>query len=309
MQACCPAVCCPDTQPMRALARSCPQIRVELAALHMAHKARAEQQHASHISHAVSMSGDPQLQLDTPAAPEVVGGLCACRVYACLHALHNFAHPAATKGADILALSEAIEKGAPLGRHVAALQAAATERSDSDTGIVLAATGSMPSSGVPTRSQLESEFRRTSKVLSQLSYFPGKSAGMLAHAVAKLAVALKMDETAAVGATCLNMYMWTCLPSQVRALHEDVDALNGVPGPTQDSAANSTQARLAVAEAALEAGNLRVAADVVEQATRGTAAETAAAAWVTGARSRAAADQSLVLLRAHASVLAASVLG
>ena len=67
-------------------------------------------------------------------------------------------------------------------------------------------------------------------------------------------------------------------------------------------------ARLAVAEAALSSGELRAAAEAVERAAvTGSAAETAAAAWVRAARERAAADQSLRLLRAHATALAASV--
>ncbi len=64
---------------------------------------------------------------------------------------------------------------------------------------------------------------------------------------------------------------------------------------------------LAVAEAALSSGDLLMAAEVVEGAVRGTAAEAAAAAWVRSVRERAAADQALRLLRAHAMVLAASL--
>ena len=67
-------------------------------------------------------------------------------------------------------------------------------------------------------------------------------------------------------------------------------------------------ARLAVAEAALSSGELRAAAEAVEKAAAtGSTAETAAAAWVRAARERAAADQSLRLLRAHATALAASL--
>ena len=55
-----------------------------------------------------------------------------------------------------------------------------------------------PSSG---RSELESEFRRTRHVLSQLSHLPGSSSpGILSTAAARLAAALKLDESEGVRA-------------------------------------------------------------------------------------------------------------
>lgn len=135
-------------------------------------------------------------------------------------------------------------------------------------------------------------------MLSELSHFPGTSAGMLAHAVARFATALKFDESTAV-----------------RALGEVRDARPGFGSAPAAEARKSVgesvepgvDAALSVAEARLASGDLRGAAEVVEGALRGTAAGAAAAGWVASARKRAEAEQALQLLRAHASALAAAL--
>ena len=60
-------------------------------------------------------------------------------------------------------------------------------------------------------------------------------------------------------------------------------------------------------QAALSSGQLLSAAASVERAASGTAAEAAVAKRVRSVRARAAEDQSLKLLRAHASVLSANL--
>jgi hypothetical protein len=72
----------------------------------------------------------------------------------------------------------------------------------------------------------------------------------------------------------------------------------GVPG--------SIDGALARVEAALTGGDLLAAADALEAGCAGTAAAPLAATWVAAARSRAAAEQAVRLLQAHAATLAAS---
>ena len=84
-------------------------------------------------------------------------------------------------------------------------------------------------------------------------------------------------------------------------------------GETSSASTNPTllagvDAHLAAAEVALASGELCAAAEAVQRAVgAGTAAEAAATGWIQAARARASADQSLQLLRAHATVLAASL--
>jgi hypothetical protein len=62
-------------------------------------------------------------------------------------------------------------------------------------------------------------------------------------------------------------------------------------------------ARLASAAAAAAKGDLAAAADALTAAARGTAAAPYVAAWVADARARAASEQTLKLLRAHATTV------
>ncbi|GAX79538.1 hypothetical protein CEUSTIGMA_g6979.t1 [Chlamydomonas eustigma] len=222
------------------------------------------------------------------------------------------AHSSHTLALGILGLTAAMEATSglvPLAPHVAALSGV-YEHQEGRLGqkdeVVAAAVASLPSSaitqGVPSRSELEAEFRRTRGVLSHLSYFPAGAAaaaaagsndfsspaaesshtsgGILAHAVARFATWLKVDETAATL------------------------ALSGSDGVDYKCGMDSY---LAKAELALSSGRLLEAAATIEAATEGTAAAAAAAPWVDAVRCRAAADQALQLLRAHATVLASSL--
>lgn len=100
---------------------------------------------------------------------------------------------------------------------------------------------------------------------------------MLSHAVAKLAYKLKRDEKRAVVAL-------------------------GAPTPR-----DGISAALAAAELALINGRLAEAADTLEAAVAGTSAAGVVAQWAAQARARAAANQALRLLQAHATSLAASL--
>lgn len=110
-----------------------------------------------------------------------------------------------------------------------------------------------------------------------MSYLPDAagSGGVLAAAVAKLAASLKLDESKAVAAI-------------------------GMEGGGVDAA-------LAAAQGMLASGELAAAADVLGRAVRGTAAQHALANWLASVRARAAADQAMQLLQAHATSLASSV--
>eukprot|EP00195_Chlamydomonas_chlamydogama_P015558 CAMPEP_0202901696 /NCGR_PEP_ID=MMETSP1392-20130828/14408_1 /ASSEMBLY_ACC=CAM_ASM_000868 /TAXON_ID=225041 /ORGANISM="Chlamydomonas chlamydogama, Strain SAG 11-48b" /LENGTH=706 /DNA_ID=CAMNT_0049588305 /DNA_START=183 /DNA_END=2303 /DNA_ORIENTATION=+ len=222
------------------------ELRTQLGALAFAHDARARQQAISHESHALALG--------------------------------------------IIGLTSALESGSPLAGPLAVLRAAGAHAAAAETSraaaapdpVVAVAVASLPAgaekAGIPTRSALEAQFRSSTRnLVLELSYFPGSSAGMMAHAMARLAASLKADESKAVAAL----------------------------GPP--AAAASVDCKVAAAELALSKGDLKGAADHVAAAAAGTAAEAAVAAWVEAARARAIADQALVLLRAHSSVLAASL--
>lgn len=166
-----------------------------------------------------------------------------------------------------LALANALEEGRPLGKDLAVLE----ERCQADV-VVAAVVGSLPPSamekGLPTRAQLEERFDKVARAAKQLGYFPPGSGGVLAHAVAKVAVAAKVDT------------------------------------PTVGSGAH---ARIAQAREHLRAGRLLAAADALAAAAAGTEADAVVAGWVADARSRALADQNARLLQAHATSTAAAL--
>lgn len=167
--------------------------------------------------------------------------------------------------------------------------------------MVDAAVRAIPSAaashGIATPQELSSRFRAMRSAVLHLSHLPlspmtppsdgvGEEAGsgsgrggILAHAAARVASWLKVEESGVV-----------------RALGPDVAIARG-----------GVDAAVAAAEAEIAAGRLARAAEILRDATRGTAAAAAVGAWCEEARARAVADQSLKLLRAHATSLAASL--
>jgi hypothetical protein len=77
---------------------------------------------------------------------------------------------------------------------------------------------------------------------------------------------------------------------------EQVDAGVDVP--------NSIDAKLSQARALLQQGQLSGAAEALTSAAQGTQAAAVVQQWVADARARAAADQAVKLLQAHATATA-----
>ncbi|GIL54684.1 hypothetical protein Vafri_10421 [Volvox africanus] len=174
--------------------------------------------------------------------------------------------------AGAAAVAAAAESGAPLGPAAAALRGVAA--TDPLVGSVLAA---LPEGPVSTRSELLHQFRRLRGDLSALSYLPGKRAGILAVAVARLAAKLKVDESEAV---------------------KVLDAKYGSGG---------VDAALARTESLLSEGQLPAAAELLAAALQGTAAAALASDWLEAVQRRTAAEASVSALNAHAAATWASI--
>lgn len=166
----------------------------------------------------------------------------------------------------LIGLSAELAEGRPACRSLEALSAACP-----DDGLVAAVARALPptalSAGVPTPRALAARFPAVATAAGVSAYFSGEEGGVLARAVARLAVAFKMD------------------------------------GP----GSSPVDAGIAAARAAIARGEYAAAAQALEVATAGTQAEAAVESWVADARARAAADQAARLLQAHAAVSAASV--
>jgi hypothetical protein len=67
---------------------------------------------------------------------------------------------------------------------------------------------------------------------------------------------------------------------------------------------NSIDAKLSLAGALLQQGQLSAAAEALTSAAQGTQAAAVVQQWVADARARAAADQAVKLLQAHATATA-----
>ena len=84
---------------------------------------------------------------------------------------------------ELVGLSSALEQGSPLPLSSSpALKQLSVDGSEGgEDGVVKAAIGALPTSaiskGVATRAELEAEFRRTRRVLAELSYFKGSTSG------------------------------------------------------------------------------------------------------------------------------------
>jgi len=130
-----------------------------------------------------------------------------------------------------------------------------------------------------TPGQLADEFDAVERVAKELSLLPAGHGGMLSAAVAKMVSKLKLKERP-------NAY------SQV---------LNG--GTTN----GGIDAKLGEIEAQVINGRYSQAAKNLEEAVQGTAAAVAVRDWVEAARARAAAEQAVAVVEAHAATAALSL--
>ncbi|XP_078432577.1 MICOS complex subunit [Wolffia australiana] len=164
-----------------------------------------------------------------------------------------------------LALENALSKGLPIRAEIDSLQSSlvGVDR-DSLLDLVLA---SLPedtmTNGSQTLLQLRQKFDSLKGTLRHFSLIPVGGGGMLAHAVAHVASALKMRE-------------------------------NNTSGEGIESVISKVEGLLAE-------GNLTEAAAVLEMGVSGTEAEAAISEWVKLARHRAVTEQALSLLRAYAT--------
>eukprot|EP00897_Mesotaenium_endlicherianum_P000783 jgi/Mesen1/10705/ME000090S10169 len=176
-------------------------------------------------------------------------------------------------GQSAFAFEDALLRGAPLEREAAVLQASVG--GPGADALVDVVVQSLPldviKGGVPTRVQLQQELIGARALLKELSLIPPEGGGVFAHALAKMVAYLKVSERGT--------------------------SLEG----------GGADAALARAEALLAAGDLLAAATALELGVAGSKAEAAAAAWAKEARMRAAAEQALCLVRAHATCLAAGL--
>jgi len=224
------------------------EVRAQLGALAAAHEARASQQAVAHASHTAALG--------------------------------------------ILGVGAALDAGAPLAPSLALIARGAGSAAGTPGGeVVDVAVRAIPaaavSRGVATEQELGARFRSMKTAVLQMSALPltaveqagAGRGGVLAHAAARFAAWLKVDESGVV-----------------RALGSEAAVSQG-----------GIDAAVAAAEAEVAAGRLAKAADILKAATQGTAASAAVSAWCEEARARAVADQSVKMLRAHATTLAASL--
>ena len=140
--------------------------------------------------------------------------------------------------------------------------------------LIQAAVTSLPrGTPIQTPTQLADAWGGVEAAARELSALPAGQGGMLSALVAKLAAKLKIKE--------------------------HVDGVNG--------GGDGIDGKLANVERALVSGKLVAAADALEKAVKGTAAEQAVVDWVRAARARAAAEQAVAVVEAHAATAAVSL--
>lgn len=168
------------------------------------------------------------------------------------------------------ALEGAIGRGGPLKHEVAALRAAAGE-----DPLIEAAVGSLPpdvvAGGAPTRARLAAELEAMKGSLRQLALLPPEGGGVLAHALAGAVSLLKVSEAGT------------------------------------NLAGGGVEAALSRTEGLLAQGDLPGAARALREGLAGTKGAPLGAEWARHAENRALAEQSLALIQAHATALAAAL--
>jgi hypothetical protein len=170
------------------------------------------------------------------------------------------------------ALQETLEKGGKVDQAVDYLLS-----SCGSDPLITAAVRALPrGKRISTPVQLTEEFTAVEKVAKELSLLPAGHGGMLSAAVAKLVSKLKLKETTVISSS------------------------GGLSGSGID-------AKLGQVEAEIIHGRYTQAAKKLEEAVQGTAAEVAVRDWVEAARARAAAEQAVAVVEAHAATATLSL--
>ncbi|CAD7695356.1 unnamed protein product [Ostreobium quekettii] len=168
-----------------------------------------------------------------------------------------------------MALDQALREGLPCSKPLRFLESGCGQ-----DPVVLLGLSAVPKEvaqrGVPTQTQLLDRFKDVKKSVLTLSYLPPEGGGVLAHFAAKIGAALKVRED---------------------------------PTPT-----GTLDAALSQMEEWVRDGHLASAAQELEKATAGTAAEACTKDWLEAARSRAAAEQTVKMLQARAMSLTVALL-
>lgn len=163
-----------------------------------------------------------------------------------------------------LALEEALSSGSPIRTEVDQLRKS-LEGIDKDSLLELALS-SLPEDvleyGSDTRMELKQKFNSLKKTIRHFGLIPSGGGGMLTHAVAHVAVAMKVKE---------------------------------------DQSGDGVESLISRVEDLIVGGDLSAAADALTGGLQGTEAEGTAAEWVKQARKRAIAEQTLTLLHSYAS--------
>ncbi|CAO2830695.1 unnamed protein product [Amaranthus hypochondriacus] len=164
-----------------------------------------------------------------------------------------------------LALEDALSNGLPVQSELDALQVY-IENVDKDSLLQLALS-SIPEDvrlhGSDTILQLNQKFEALKGNLRHFSLIPPSGGGILAHSLAHVASFLKVKET--------------------------------------DQSGDGIESMLNKVESLITQGNLREAADVLENGVKGSKATELANDWVKRARNRAIAEQALVLVQSYAA--------
>ena len=169
------------------------------------------------------------------------------------------------------ALQETLEKGGKVDNAVEYL----TEACGGDP-LVRAAVRALPrGKSILSPVQLADEFTAVEKAAKELSLLPAGHGGMLSAAVAKLVSKLKLKE------------------KNPQILNESYPS--GIDG------------KLGEIESEVVHGRYTQAARKLEEAVQGTAAAVAVKDWVEAARARAAAEQAVAVVEAHAATAALSL--
>lgn len=180
------------------------------------------------------------------------------------HSLHKLA-------LGTFALEDALMKGVPFDKEIAVLRAS-MEGIDKDVLLDLALSSFPPETlthGTKTEAQLHQKFESLKGTLRELALIPSGGGGLLTHALAHFASAVKVKED---------------------GLHSE-----------------GIESVIAHAEHFLAEGKLIEAADALEKGAQGSKAESLAAEWARQARNRAVTEQALSLLRAYAIAIASTL--
>ncbi|GMH39450.1 hypothetical protein BSKO_07348 [Bryopsis sp. KO-2023] len=183
-------------------------------------------------------------------------------------------HSAHKMALGVLALEECLEHGKPCQGELRSVQSGC--QGDPLVKAALEPLSGFADRGVPTLLQLKSNFSDVRRDALALGMLPKEGGGLIAQAVAKLGAMLKIDEKATTS-----------------------ESISENP-PTLDVG-------LSHVEASLTDGDVLAAANFLEKATAGTAAECVTRHWIADAKNRAAAELALKALHARATCLTLSI--